>query len=137
MPVPGETLSSPPPLAGHPPASAAEAELSDIALNWLQTNVLRLLVTRVVPLVLGSGLVTGAAAWAQDAVGMDLPTEVVASVALPMLVGVVAVAFAYIRGHAGAAKLGEAVLKLAEIRELGQQQLRDQRLIEATTSKPS
>lgn len=108
--------------------------MTDIALDWLQTNVLRLLVTRVVPLVLGSGLVTGAAAWAQDAIGMDLPTEVVASVALPMLVGVVAIAFAYVRGHAGAAKLGEAVLKLQEVRELGQQQLREQKLLEASTT---
>jgi hypothetical protein len=126
-PIPGEPLSGYPPLDGPPPVApaVAEDELSGIAVDWLQTNVLRLLVTRVVPLMLGSGLVTGAGAWAQDALGVDLPTEVVASIVLPVVVGVVVILFAYVRNHSGATKLGTAVLELQRLRELGQQQLRE------------
>lgn len=96
--------------------TSREAELIDGALDWLQVNVLKLIALRVVPLVITSGVVTASLAWAQQALGMDLPPAVVASFVLSVMSGVVLVSFQYIRNHAGATHLGKAVLDLLSLR---------------------
>lgn len=106
-------------LAPSPTDGQAE-ELVDIALSWLQTNVLRLIVTRVIPLVVGSGVVTLVLAWLQDALGLDVDPAVVTGFVVTVMGGVVATAFAYVRNHAGATHLGEALLRLTELRSLGE-----------------
>lgn len=104
QPVPGESTIA----TGRP----VEAVLAEQALDWLQVNVLKLLVTRVIPLVLASGLVTGALAWLQDTVGVDLPPSVLATICFTAMAGVVGAATAYVKNHAGAAHLATAVLEL-------------------------
>lgn len=116
VPIPGESA---PPTPVRPPADPREAELFDQVLGWLQVNVLRLIVTKVAPLIVGSGVVVSALAWLQDAIGVDLPTSVVAAFVVTVMAGVVATAFAYVKNHDGAAKLGTALLHLLELRERG------------------
>lgn len=102
------------------PSLSQEEALIDQVLDWMQTNVLRLIALRVVPLLVGSTVVTGVLAWVQDALGLDLPTEVVTALAFTMIAGVVAVAFTYVRNHAGAAKLGAVVLELLKVKAEGE-----------------
>lgn len=97
-----------------------DSELADLALAWLQTNVLRVVALRVVPLVMASGVVTGALAWLQDVVGVDLPSTVVAAFVLSTMAGVVATAFAYVKNHGGAVILGTALLQLQKVQAEGQ-----------------
>src|SRR6185436_8275405 len=91
----------------------------------MQTNVLRVIATRVIPLIVASGAVTGALAWLQDAVGLDLPTEVLAAAVFAVLAGITAIAFAYVKNHAGAAKLGAVLLELMKLKEEGEQARRE------------
>ena len=42
-------------------------QLTDLALDWLQTNVLRLIATRVLPLLASFGALNAVLAWLQDA----------------------------------------------------------------------
>lgn len=96
-----------------------DQELADLALNWLQTNVLRLIAVRVIPLIMASGVVTGGLAWLQDAVGIDLDPAVLTAYVVATMAGVVAVAFAYVKNHGGAAYIGAALLELAKVQEAG------------------
>jgi hypothetical protein len=96
-----------------------QQELEDSAVDWLQTNVLRLVATKVVPLIMASGLVTGAIAWLQDAVGIDLPAAAVATFIGSVMAGVVVVAFAYVKNHGGAAYLGRTLLELKTLQARG------------------
>lgn len=96
-----------------------DQELADLALSWLQTNVLRIVALRVIPLVMASGVVTGGLAWLQDAVGINLDPAVLAAFVLSTMAGVVAVAFAYVKNHGGAAYIGAALLELAKVQEAG------------------
>jgi hypothetical protein len=97
-------------------------ELSEVALDWMQTSVLRVIVTRVVPLVMGSSIVTAVLAWLQNAVGLNLPTPVVTAWVVTVMGGVIATAFAYVKNHgAGAAIVGKAALELETIYEAGRE----------------
>lgn len=88
-------------------------ELIRGALDWLQTSVLRLIVTRLIPLILGTGIVTAVLAWLQDAVGLNLPPAAVATFMGTVMAGAVGVAFTYVRNHGqGAAALTATLLNL-------------------------
>jgi hypothetical protein len=97
-----------------------ENELADAALKWVQTNVLRLVALRVVPLIVGTGTFNAVLIWAQAEIGLGLdPAEVAAWIGTTMA-GVVATAFAYVRNHGqGAALLGRALLELEKLRQAG------------------
>lgn len=111
-------MSSQPVIGESPPvlAPSREEEITDEALAWLRVNVLKQITTRVVPLVVTSGVVVGGLAWLQDEIGVDLPTGVVASVTFTVMATIALAVLAYIHNHAGAAKLGAVLLELQRYR---------------------
>lgn len=111
QPVLGETAVA----TGRP----VEVVLAEQALDWLQVNVLKLLATRVIPLVIASGVVTGGLAWLEEKIGVNLPPATLATICFTMLAGVVATATAYVKNHSGAAKLGAALLELKKVQSAG------------------
>jgi hypothetical protein len=111
------------------------SEVTDGALSWLQVNVLKLIATRVVPLIMASGIVTGALAYLQDIIGVDLPVEVVSAFVVTVMAGVIATAFAYVKNHGGAVLLGKTLLELEMLYRAGQEAV-DQTPVEGA-DKPS
>lgn len=99
-----------------------EGEIVDMVLDWLQTNVLKIVVVKIIPLIMASGVVVGVLAWAQNALGLDLDPAVVTAFVVTTMSGVIAAAFAYVKNHGGAAHVGGILLELVKLRELGQAQ---------------
>lgn len=98
-------------------------ELADAALDWVQTNVLRLVATKVVPLILSAGALNVALAWLQAELGLGLDPAEVATFIGSTMAGVVAVAFGYVRNHGqGAAIVGRALLEVEKLKQIGAQQ---------------
>lgn len=95
-------------------------QLTDLAVDWLQTNVLRLIATKVLPLLAGFGALNAVLAWLQDEVGLNLPPEVVVAWLGTVMAGAVAAAFAYVRNHGGAAVLGRVLLELEQLGDAGE-----------------
>jgi hypothetical protein len=94
-------------------------QLTDLALDWLQTNVLRIVAVKVLPLLAGFGALNAVLAWLQAEVGLDLPPEVVATWVGTTMAGAIASAFAYVKNHGGATVLGKVLLELEELRNVG------------------
>lgn len=101
-------------------------DLTDSALNWLQTNVQKIILGRLVPLIVGTSAVTIGLAWLQDAIGIDLnPADVTAFIATTIL-GVSSLAFQYVRNHGhGQAHLGGILLELEKIQQAGASTMTD------------
>jgi hypothetical protein len=99
------------------PEPNREAELVDGVLDWLQTNVLKLIFTRVIPAIMASGVMLAVLAWLQDAIGLDLDPAIVATWVGVVMAGVITTLFAYVRNHGGAAHIGATLLELLKLRE--------------------
>lgn len=99
------------------PAPDRQLEARDNVLDWLQTNVLKLIGLRLVPLLAGWTVLQVGLAWLQDAIGLDLPPAVVASWVGTAIAGLVAVMFAYIRNHGQGVALVTAELLHTEALE--------------------
>jgi len=100
-----------------------EAELVEQVLSWLQTNVLQLIITRIVPLIMASGVVLAGLAWLQDEIGIDLDPAAVATFIGTTMAAVVAAVFAYVRNHGGAAQMGSVLLQILELKKQGEADL--------------
>lgn len=97
-------------------------ELTDYALDWMQSSAIKVMSTKLLPLILGSGVAATALAWLQDTVGIDLNRNAVAALVGSIVIGAIVMAFAYIRNHGrGAAQLGVALVELEKLREAGLQ----------------
>lgn len=110
--------------AENPSKAPPDDELIQKALEWLQTDVLKIIITRLIPLIVGTSAVSVILVWLQDKLGIDLtPAEIVAflsTIAVP-LTGMI---FAYIKNHIGATGLAQTALMAAHEQKMGQQQER-------------
>jgi hypothetical protein len=98
-----------------PPPLNGEQELVDQALGWLETNVVKLIATKLVPLVVTSGVVVSTLAWLQKELGLNLPSEVVAVAVGTAMFAVAGMAFEYIRNHGrGAAQVTVKALEVVQ-----------------------
>lgn len=81
------------------------------ALGWVETNVLKLIATRGLPLLLGWGVFNGVLAWLQDVIGLNLPKEAVAGYLITMLSGGVVALGAWVLNHGrGASRVLAALI---------------------------
>ena len=111
------TYDSEPPSYDEIPVPDRSQELDDLALDWLQTNVLKLIVTRLVPLIVGSATVALLLAWLQDTIGLDVDPAVVTGFVVTVVGGIVAVVFSYVRNHGnGAAAVGTALIEMEKMK---------------------
>lgn len=114
MEVPAQQLDTTPPDRSQ--------ELTDYALDWMQSSAIKVMSTKLLPLILGSGAAAAALAWVQDAIGIDLNGNAVAALVGTIVVGAIVMAFAYVRNHGrGAAQLGVALVELEKLKSAGQQ----------------
>jgi hypothetical protein len=104
------------------PVPDRSQELVDYALDWMQSSAIKVMSTKLLPLILGSGVAASALAWLQDEVGINLNPTAVAALVGSIVVGAIVMAFAYVRNHGrGASALGVALVELEKLREAGRQ----------------
>lgn len=95
------------------PSDTREQELVDQAVDWLNVNVAKLIMVRLVPLIMASGVVTVGLAWLQEELGLNLPPSVVSAWVGAVILGVAGIVLTYIRNHGqGAAHLAGKVLDM-------------------------
>lgn len=99
-----------------------QAELTDTALDWINSTFARTVALKLTPILLPVlGVLT---AWLQDAIGFNFDPAVVAALVVSVVVGTAATIVTYVRNHGkGAALLGEALLELEKLYEAGNQEL--------------
>lgn len=95
-------------------------QLKDYALDWMETSVVNVITTKLVPQLIAWGGLTLLLAKVQDWIGLDLnPVEVATFIGI-VLAGVAGQGIAYVRNHGqGAAILGREMLKVQNIAQEG------------------
>jgi hypothetical protein len=104
------------------PAPDRQTELSDAALDWLNSTFARTVALKLTPVLLP---VLGAiAVWLQDAIGINMDPAVAAAFVVSVVIGTAATIVVYVRNHGrGAAMLGQASLELEKLYEAGNVEL--------------
>lgn len=103
-----------------PPDRAAE--LSDAALDWLNSTFARTVALKLTPVLLP--LLGALCVWGQDAIGIDMDPAVAAAFVVSVVLGAAAAIVTYVRNHGrGAALLGQALLELEQLYEAGRGEL--------------
>lgn len=97
-------------------------ELSDTALDWLQSTFARTVALKLTPVLLP---VLGAlSVWLQNVIGIDMNPTVAAAFVVSVVVGAAAAIVAYVHNHGkGAALLGQSILELEKLYEAGRGEL--------------
>lgn len=95
---------------------AQEEQALDAAIAWAEQSVIRLLVTRGLPLLLSWGVFNGGLAWLQGAIGLNLPKSVVAGWVISMLAGGVVALGAFVLNHGrGAAAVLSTIIAASKV----------------------
>lgn len=114
-----EQPALPPDVDDSPPDRSQD--LVDYALDWMQSSALKVIGTKLIPMIVASGAVATVLAWLQDVVGIDLNPAAVTGLIGTVVAGVVVMAFAYVRNHGrGAAQLGTALVELEKLKAAGE-----------------
>ena len=94
--------------------TAAERDPADLALDWAQSTLARTVALKIVPWMLPTiGLLL---AWLQDAIGLNLDPEVVATAVGAGMIGAAGVVLQWVRNHGkGSAELAETLLMTSPI----------------------
>jgi hypothetical protein len=104
------------------PIPDRETELTDAALDWLNSDFARKVALMLTPVLLP---VLGALAfWLEDSIGIDMDPAEATGFVVAVVLGAAAVIYAFVVNHGkGAAQLGQSALELASLYEAGRSEL--------------